>query len=465
MTNSASISASAGYRVQNPVDNSVVETFDNVEPSGVQKIIENAANAYTEWSALSLQERGDKVRKLADLLEENKDALAEDSSLEMGKPLPEMIEEIEFSAEILRYYVDNAATFTEDQEIETSGGKAVIRRLPIGPLLGIMPWTFPYYQVARFIGPNLMLGNTIILKHAEICPRSALAIEKLAAEAGIPQGVYQNIFATHDQIGEIIADDRIQGVSLTGSERAGSAVAEQAGRHLKKAVLELGGTDPYVILDSDDVAAAAKQAWTVRMENTGQACNSNKRMIVMDDIYDEFVAELVKIAGEMRPTTPKEFAEGTYCPLSSRGAAEQLDKQLKAAIEAGAKLHVGGELSDEGAYISPAVITDIPRGSESYYQEFFGPVAEVYRVSSDEEALELANDSQYGLGGAVFSTDEDRATAIAKKLQVGMANVNTPAGEGAELPFGGVKRSGYGRELGPLGMDEFVNKQMYYVAD
>ena len=465
MTNSASISASAGYRVQNPVDNSVVETFDNVEPSGVQKIIENAANAYTEWSALSLQERGDKVGKLADLLEENKDALAEDSSLEMGKPLPEMIEEIEFSAEILRYYVDNAATFTEDQEIETSGGKAVIRRLSIGPLLGIMPWNFPYYQVARFIGPNLMLGNTIILKHAEICPRSALAIEKLAAEAGIPQGVYQNIFATHDQIGEIIADDRIQGVSLTGSERAGSAVAEQAGRHLKKAVLELGGTDPYVILDSDDVAAAAKQAWTVRMENTGQACNSNKRMIVMDDIYDEFVAELVKIAGEMRPTTPKEFAEGTYCPLSSRGAAEQLDKQLKAAVEAGAKLHVGGELSDEGAYISPAVITDIPRGSESYYQEFFGPVAEIYRVSSDEEALELANDSQYGLGGAVFSTDEDRATAIAKKLQVGMANVNTPAGEGAELPFGGVKRSGYGRELGPLGMDEFVNKQMYYVAD
>lgn len=283
-------------------------------------------------------------------------------------------------------------------------------------------------------------------------------------EAGLPEGVYNHVFANHDQIADIIADDRIQGVSLTGSERAGAAVAAQAGKYLKKSVLELGGTDPYVVLDTDDVAAAAKQAWETRMANTGQACNANKRLIVMEDIYDEFVAELVKLAEDMKPATWETHQEGTYTSLSSRDAAEKLRGQLDDAIAAGATLHAGGELAEKGAYLSPAVITGIPRGSESYYDEFFGPVAEVYKVSSDEEALGVANDSRYGLGGAVFSTDEGRAKALAAKLKVGMANINTPAGEGAELPFGGVKRSGYGRGFRPLGMDEFVNKQLYYVA-
>ncbi len=219
------------------------------------------------------------------------------------------------------------------------------------------------------------------------------------------------------------------------------------------------------MLDTDDVAAAAQLAWETRMVNTGQACNSNKRIIVMEDIYDEFVAELVKLAEAMTSTTWDAYAEATYCPLSSRGAAENLRSQLEQAVAAGANLRTGGELADTGAYVSPAVITDIPRGSDSYYAEFFGPVAEVYKVASDEEAVELANDSLYGLGGAVFSTDEGRAKAVADRLEVGMANVNTPAGEGVELPFGGVKQSGYGRELGPVGMDEFVNKQLYFVAD
>lgn len=452
------------YRVENPATGEVIETFDNATDADIQAAIESATAAYQDWSALPMSERGAMLRKLAQLFVDNKEAIARDACQEMGKPLAEMIEEVEFSAEIISYYADNGEDFTQDQAIPTPDGKAVIRRLPIGPLLGIMPWNFPLYQIARFIGPNLMLGNTIILKHAELCPRTALAVEKYCLEAGMAKGVYTNVFATHDQISTIIADPRIQGVSLTGSERAGAAVAAQAGQHLKKAVLELGGTDPYVVLDCDDVPAAAKQAWETRMLNTGQACNSNKRIIVMDDIYDEFVAELVKLAENMRPSTWDTFAEGTYCPLSSRSAAELLRSQLDDAVAAGANLRVGGALSDAGAYLAPAVITDIPVGSDPYYQEFFGPVAEVYRVSSDEEALALANDSQYGLGGAVFSTDEERARAIARKLEVGMANVNTPAGEGAELPFGGVKRSGYGRELGPLGMDEFVNKQMYYTA-
>ena len=456
---------SLSYRVQSPINDEVLETFETATDAEIQDTIAKATDAYRQWSALSLAQRGEALGRLAQLFRDNKEELSRLSCIEMGKFYEEMIEETEFSADIIQYYADNGEKFAAEQTIPTPDGDAIVRRLPIGPLVGIMPWNFPYYQVARFIGPNLMLGNTIILKHAEICPRSALAVEKLVREAGIPEGVYNHVFASHDQIADIIADDRIQGVSLTGSERAGSAIASQAGKYLKKSVLELGGTDPYIILDTPDVAAAAQQAWTTRMANTGQACNSNKRLIVMDDIYDEFVAELVKLAEKMTPTTWDKYVDNGYTPLSSRSAAETLRSQLEDAVSAGATLHVGGELSETGAYISPAVITDIPRGSESYYAEFFGPVAEVYRVSSEEEALELANDSRYGLGGAVFSADEQRAKALAAKLEVGMANVNTPAGEGAELPFGGVKRSGYGRELGPLGMDEFVNKQLYYVAE
>ena len=453
------------YAVTNPATGEVVETFDGATDQQIQEAIADSKRAFTKWSAQPYSYRAERLKKLADLLRTNSRELAEVSCTEMGKPLDEMLGEIEFSADIIDYYADNGEKFASEQQIPTQGGNAVMRHLPIGPLLGIMPWNFPYYQVARFAGPNLMLGNTIILKHAEICPRSALSFEELTREAGIPAGVYTNVFATHEQISDIIADRRIQGISLTGSERAGAAVAAQAGEQLKRVVLELGGTDPYILLDTDDVAAAAKLAFTTRMVNTGQACNSNKRMIVMEDIYDEFVTELVKLAQEMRPTTWDDVEEGTYCPLSSRNAAETLRKQLDDAVAAGANLRVGGELADTGAYVSPAVITDIPRGSDSYYAEFFGPVAEVYKVSSDEEAVELANDSLYGLGGAVFSMDEGRAKAVADRLEVGMANVNTPAGMGAELPFGGVKQSGYGRELGPEGMDEFVNKQLYYVAE
>lgn len=452
------------YAITNPATGELVKTFDQATDQDVQDAIERAHGAYKDWAALSYPERAKLLNAFAQLLIDEAQPLANLACTEMGKPLDEMVEEIEFSAEIVKYYADNGEEFAADQPIQTPDGDAVVRRKPIGVLLGIMPWNFPFYQVARFAGPNLMLGNTILLKHAEICPGTAERIEELMREAGLPEGVYTNLFASHDQISTVIADKRVQGVSLTGSERAGTAVAKQAGEHLKKVVLELGGTDPYIVLDADDVAAAAKLAWDTRMANTGQACNSNKRMIVMDAIYDEFVSELVKLAEGMEPTTFDAFEEGKYCPLSSRSAAEKLKEQLDDAVAAGAILHVGGELSETGAYVSPAVITDIPRGSDSYYAEFFGPVAEVYKVTSDEEAVDFANDSLYGLGGAVFANDEERARRVADQLEVGMANVNTPAGEGAELPFGGVKNSGYGRELGPLGMDEFVNKQLFYVA-
>ncbi|MDN6333046.1 MAG: aldehyde dehydrogenase family protein, partial [Micrococcaceae bacterium] len=353
-----------------------------------------------------------------------------------------------------------------DQEIKAiGGGRAMVQRLPVGPLLGIMPWNFPYYQVARFVAPNLMLGNTIVLKHAETCPRSALAIKQIMDDAGVPAGAYVNLFATHDQIADVIADPRIQGVSLTGSERAGAIIGQLAGKNLKKAVLELGGSDPYVVLDSADVAAAAKLAWDTRVENTGQACNSNKRMIVMEDIYDDFVAGLTAQAHGLVPGDPAAEEAGTFGPLSSRAAAEAVHEQVQDAVAQGATLHAGGTLHDgPSCYYSPAVLTGVTEDMRAYREELFGPVAVVYKVSSDEEAIRLANDTQYGLGGAVFSTDEERARKLAQRLQVGMANVNG-IGEDADLPFGGVKRSGYGRELGPLGMDEFVNKRLFYIAD
>jgi succinate-semialdehyde dehydrogenase/glutarate-semialdehyde dehydrogenase len=290
-------------------------------------------------------------------------------------------------------------------------------------------------------------------------------VQEIFEEAGVPVGGYQNVFASHDQIASMIADARVQGVSLTGSERAGAIIGEQAGRHLKKCVLELGGIDPMVVLDADDVAAVAAEAWNFRVYNGGQVCNSNKRLIVMDDIYDEFVAELVKLAEGLTPGDQLAMRDGEYAPLSTRAAAETVDAQVKRAVAAGGRVLAGGVLADgPSAHYSPTVLVDVPRDSASYREEIFGPVATVYRVSSDEEALELANDCDLGLGGSVFSTDEARAARVASRLEVGMAHVNTIAAEAAELPFGGVKRSGFGREMGPIGIGEFANKRLYFVA-
>ena len=457
----------SGFRVENPATGEVLETFDHATDQEVLAAVDGAHEAFLSWRDTPIEERAKVVTRVAELFEERKDELAEIIATEMGKPVSEGLEEAEFSGAIFAYYADNGPKFAADEEIPVEmDGKGYIQRLPIGALLGIMPWNFPYYQVARFAAPNLMLGNTIVLKHATICPRSALAIQKIMDDAGVPKGVYTNIFATHEQAEKIIEHKELRGVSLTGSERAGAAVGSLAAKNLKKAVLELGGSDPYVILDTDDVKQAAKDAWETRMYNTGQACNSNKRLIVMEDIYDEFVAELVELAKAMKPGTPQEASETVYTPLSSRSAAENLKDQIDRTVAAGATLHVGGELVDEkSSYFSPAVLTDVPVGSDVYYEELFGPVATVFKVSSDEEALELANDTQYGLGGCVFSKDVERAEKIAQRLEVGMSNVNTYAAEGAEVPFGGVKNSGYGRELGPYGMDEFVNKRTYFVAN
>jgi len=453
------------FQTINPATGEVLAEHPTIDDGDVDGIVAKSRDAFVTWRSLTIEERAAKVEKLASLLEDNADELASIMTKDMGKPLTEAKEETEFSAEIFRYYATNGPKFAADQQVnEDDETISYIQRRPVGPLLGIMPWNFPYYQIARFAAPNLVLGNTIILKHAESCPESALAMQRMMDEAGIPEGVYQNVFATHEQISAFIAHPHIQGVSLTGSERAGAAIAEQAGKHLKKAVLELGGSDPYVILSTDDVKAAAQQAFAVRMENTGQSCNSNKRMIVMDDIYDDFVAEMVNMASDLKPGDPSQPDDNAYSPLSSQKAAEGLVEQIQRAKDAGATIHVGGDRPDlPGFYVQPTVLTDVPQGSEIYYEEFFGPVINIFRVESDEQALQLANDTQYGLGSAVFATDPDRARKFADGLEAGMVGANTSPEESAEVPFGGVKRSGYGRELGPVGMDEFVNKRLLTV--
>ena len=446
------------YRTLNPATGEVLATFDTATDDLIATAITAADDAYRAWREQPLEARVDVVRHVGRLLRERATELAELAKLEMGKKLDEGTGEVEFSASIFEFYADHAAALLADQRIPSfSGGTAVVQRRPVGVLLGVMPWNFPVYQVARFAAPNLVLGNTILLKHAESVPQCALVIADVMRDAGVPEGVYTNLFASFDQVETIIGDPRVQGVSVTGSERAGAAVAATAGRALKKCLLQLGGSGPVIVLDGDS-KQLARPAGEFRVYNMGQACNSNKRMIVTDDLYDDFVAELVTLAGDLAPAE--------IAPMSSRKAAETLAAQVADAVDKGATLHVGGELAEgPAAFYTPAVLTGVTPDMRAYSEELFGPVAVVYRVRDEDEAVALANASAYGLGASVFSTDTARAEKVAQRLEAGMVNVNTPAGEGPDIPFGGVKRSGFGRELGALGIDEFVNKQVYVVAD
>lgn len=455
------------FRSVNPTTGETTDTYEVMSDDEVQDLIKKAAKGYSAWKAKTPAERGAILERIGELFIERADELAKISAEEMGKPISQGKGEIEFSGDIFAYYGKNGPDFVKDEPIENAdGGKAVIETLPIGVILGIMPWNYPYYQVARFAAPNLALGNTVLLKHSEVTPRVAEAIVQLLKDAGLPDDAYINIRATHDQIAEIIADPTVQGVSLTGSERAASAVGEIAGKHRKRTVFELGGSDPHIVLDTDDIDREVETVIETRMENTGQACDSNKRIILNQELFDDFVAKLVEKVKGLTPGDPKEEKEGTFPPLSSGKALKLLTDQVDRAVAQGAKLHVGGRVEDqEGFYFAPAVLTGVTPEMDAYHEEFFGPVYVIYSVDSDEEAVELANDTRFGLGAAVFSQDEDRAKQVAQQLEVGMSVVNAAGAEGVNLPFGGVKGSGYGRELGELAMDGFVNKRLFFVAD
>ncbi|MGI9163229.1 MAG: NAD-dependent succinate-semialdehyde dehydrogenase [Mycobacterium sp.] len=440
------------YAVTDPATGELVREYPTASDADIERAIASADAAFRNWSVKStIAERAALTRRVGELHTERRDHLAEIMHREMGKPLAEALGEVDFSAAIYEFYADNAERFLADEPIELLAGEgsAVIVRRPVGVILGIMPWNFPEYQVARFAGPNLTLGNTVVLKHAPQCPESAEALQKIFLDAGYPEGAYVNVYATNEQIAAAIADPRIQGVSLTGSERAGAAVAEIAGRNLKKVVLELGGSDPFILFSTDDLDATVDAAVAARMGNTGQACNAAKRIIVDAKLHDEFLEKFTaKVLG----------AADDLSPLSSEAAAQNLARQVDAAVAAGAKLATKGERN--GAWFPPGVLTGITKDSPAYREEFFGPVAQVYKVNSEDEAIALANDIPFGLGSYLFTTDPEQAQRVAEGIDAGMVFINVVEADGVELPFGGVKRSGFGRELGRYGIDEFVNKKL-----
>jgi len=451
------------YAVVDPATGETVKTYPTITDDELQGAIGRAYEARSSWADTPIQERAAIIGRVGALHDERKQELAEIITREMGKPIEQAIGEVEFSGAIYQYYAENGPKLLEDEAIELLDGEgsAFIRRTPVGVLLGIMPWNYPYYQVARFAGPNLVIGNTILLKHAPQCPESSAAMEKIFHEAGVPTDAYINIYATNDQISTVIADRRVQGISLTGSGRAGAAVAEQAGRHLKKVVLELGGSDPFLVLKTDDLDAVVESAVGGRLENGGQACNAAKRFIVADDLYDAFLEKFSAALTAVEPGDPK--AEGTAMgPLSSSLASDRLESQVQAALDAGATLVAGG--GREGNFFKTAVITGVTKDNPAYGEEFFGPVAQVYKAGSEDEAIALANDTPYGLGSYVFTNDSDQALRVADRIEAGMVFINAVGAEGVELPFGGVKASGFGRELGRYGADEFVNKKLIRVA-
>jgi succinate-semialdehyde dehydrogenase/glutarate-semialdehyde dehydrogenase len=457
-------SAMNDYAVTNPATGERVAEYPLITTDALEAAIASAAGTYRQWSAsTSVDDRAELLHRVAQLYAARREALAAIIVREMGKPIEQALGEVDFSAAIYEYYADNGPGFLADEPITLldGDGSAFVRTGPIGVLLGIMPWNFPYYQVARFAGPNLLLGNTILLKHAPQCPESAAAIESIFHEAAFPAGAYVNIYASNDQAAEVIADRRVQGVSLTGSERAGAAVAEIAGRNLTKVVLELGGSDPFILLSTNDLAATVDAAVAGRLDNSGQSCNAAKRFIVIDELYDAFLEAFTAVLGAIEPSNPLS-AETTLGPLSSEAASARLQDQVDRAVAAGARVLLGAPR--RGAHFATTVLVDIEPQNDAYREEFFGPVASVYRVASEQDAVALANDTPFGLGSYVFTTDAEQALRVADRLEAGMVFINAVGAEGAELPFGGVKRSGFGRELGRFGIGEFANRKMIRTA-
>ena len=451
------------YAVVNPATGETVKEYPTISDADLDAALASAEAAYRGWlRETSVKERCELVRKVGALHAERCDELASIIVREMGKPHAQAVGEIEFCQAIYDYYADNGEAFMADEDIALSWGEgsAVLRRYGVGVVLGIMPWNFPYYQVARFGGPNLIIGNAVLLKHAPQCPESAAAIQQMYLDAGFPAGAYVNIYASNGQIERIIGDPRIQGVSVTGSERAGAAVAEIAGRNLKKVVLELGGSDPFILLSTDDMDATVESAVAARVDNAGQACNAAKRFVVAEGLYDDFLGKFTEAMTSVETGDPTD-AECAMGPLSSKVAADRFEDQLKRAVAGGATL-VGGER--DGNYFSAGVLTGVTPDNVAHHEELFGPVAIVYKVKDEAEAVTLANDTPFGLGSYVFTTDKDQALRVAEQIDAGMVFVNVVGADAPELPFGGMKRSGFGRELGRFGAEEFVNRKMIRIG-
>ena len=451
------------YKVVNPATGETEREYPDATDAVIGDALTRVHAGYQDWRTTTKAQRATVLHRVADIYRDRADELAAIITREMGKTTAEALGEIGFVVDIYNYYADEGPALLADAPLASNtDGTAWVRKAPVGPILGIMPWNYPYYQVARFAAPNIMIGNTVLLKHAPQCPESALEMEKIFRDAGLPADAYINIFASNEQVADIIADPRVCGVSVTGSERAGTAVAAIAGQHLKKVVLELGGSDPFIVLDTEDLPKVVQEAVGARMENGGQACNASKRFIVADALYDEFVDQFTAAMAAYTTGDPTDPAT-SFGPLSSEQAARNLDEQVQDAVRKGATVRTGGRRVDgPGSFFEPSVLTDVRPEMRAFREELFGPVAVVYRVANADEAVALANDTPYGLGASVYSADEALALDVADRLDTGMVWINAPEGGGAELPFGGTKRSGVGRELGPYGIEEFVNKKLIH---
>ncbi|GGZ56571.1 succinate-semialdehyde dehydrogenase [NADP(+)] [Streptomyces subrutilus] len=448
------------FATVNPYTGETLAEFDAIEGDAVDDAVETAGRAFEAWRARPIAERAAVVARAAGLMRERKEELARTITLEMGKLIAEARGEVDLAASILDYYAEHGPEFAAAEPLDVEEGEAYLVSEPLGVLLGVMPWNFPLYQVVRFAGPNLVLGNTVLVKHAGICPQSALALESLFRDAEAPEGVYTNLFVSHDEIARVIDSPVVRGASLTGSEKAGAEVAERAGRNMKPSLLELGGSDVFVVLDREGLERTIGAAVAGRMANTGQSCVASKRFIVLDEIHDDFVDGLRRAFEELRPGDPADEAT-TLGPLSSERAAADLADQIRETVEQGAELVTGGHRIDRpGAFVEPTVLTGVKPGMRAYAEELFGPAAVVYRVADEDEAVALANDSRYGLGGSVFCADVERGRRVAERIETGMVWVNHPTSTQPDLPFGGIKRSGYGRELSKLGTQEFVNRKL-----
>ncbi len=448
------------YQSINPANGASLGHFAELTAKELASAIDTAAVCYSTWRKKTFEERALVLTKAVALMRTHVDELARPITLEMGKLFAQAQAEVTLSADIVEYYAKNAERFLAPQVLAQASGEAHVESSPIGVLFGIEPWNFPYYQLARFAAPNLMAGNVVMVKHAGSVPQCAMAFAKLWVDAGAPLGAYTNLFISHDQVNQVIDDPRIKGVALTGSADVGRSVAARAGHNLKKSTMELGGNDAFIVLEDADLEKTVEWAVWAKMNNTGQCCVAAKRFIVVESLADQFLEKFKAALSALKPGDPMNAAT-TLGPLSSEGALLTLLDQMKRAVAGGAKVLLGGEQIDRpGFFMQPTILTNVSPTNPAFFEEFFGPVAIFFRVKNEEAAIALANDSEFGLGGAVFTKDVARGQRVAARVETGMMFVNHPAWTTPDLPFGGIKRSGYGRELSSAGIQEFVNKKL-----
>jgi succinate-semialdehyde dehydrogenase/glutarate-semialdehyde dehydrogenase len=451
------------YRSVNPATGEVLKTFPEHTNQQMMNALAKANKAFRTWAARPFRERSKIIASSAQILLKQKEELARLVTLEMGKRITESRGEVELSASIMQYFADNAETFLVPKRLNSVMGDARLEYSPFGVLLSIQPWNYPYYQLARFAGPHLMSGNVMLVKHAPGVPQCAVAFEQVLQEAGAPEGVYTNLFLSNDQAGSLIDDPRVKGIALTGSERAGEALASRAGKNLKKSTMELGGSDAFIVLDDADLDHTVAMAVLGRFGNNGQTCIGAKRFIVVNSMLDKFLTRFIAAAKQLRLGDPLDESV-TLGPLSSEAALGLILRQINEATTHGAQIVLGGRRATQvGAFLEPTILTNVTPDNPAYKQEFFGPVALIFSAKDEEEAIAIANDSPFGLGGSVYTSDIERGKRVASRIETGMVFINYPDVSAPDLPFGGVKRSGYGKELSTLGLEEFVNKKLILV--